>query len=190
MTKPKIIIIPGNGNCHIETDNWYAWVRDELRGRGYEVVAHDMPDPEAAHAHIWLPYIEHELQADANCIVIGHSSGAVATLRYLETHQLAGAILIGACYTDLGEESERESGYYTAPWQWEKIKANVGWIAQFLSLDDPFIPLAESHYIHEQLGTELHELNGRGHFMTDQSSDNKTFPEIIEVIERHTVDFG
>ncbi len=186
MTKPKIIIIPGNGNCHIDTDNWYAWVRDELTSRGYEVVAHDMPDPEAAHADIWLPYIQDVLKADEHSLVIGHSSGAVATLRYLETHKLAGAIIIGACYTDLGEEMERESGYYVAPWQWEVIKGNAGWIAQFLSLDDPFIPLAESHYIHEQLGTELHELDGRGHFMTDQNAANISFPEILEVIEKHS----
>lgn len=44
MTQPKIFIFPGNGDSHIDTDNWYAWVRDELRGRGFEVFAEDMPD--------------------------------------------------------------------------------------------------------------------------------------------------
>ena len=88
MTKQKIIIIPGNGGSHIETDNWYAWARDELRSRGHEVIVEDMPDPVAAHANIWLPHIENAYKADENTIIIGHSSGAVATLRYLENHQL------------------------------------------------------------------------------------------------------
>jgi hypothetical protein len=186
MTKPKIIIIPGNGDSHIETDNWYAWVRDELMGRGYEVIARDMPDPVAAHADIWLPHIENVLKADENTIIIGHSSGAVATLRYLENHKLSGAIIIGTNYTDMGEEGEKESGYYDDPWNWEKIKSNAGWIVQFISTDDPYIPPKETQYIHEKLDTEYHELTGRGHFMIDQNPINNTFPEILEVIKQHS----
>ncbi len=183
MTKPKIIIIPGNGDSHIETDNWYAWVRDELRGRGYEVIAQDMPDPVMAHANIWLPHIENVFHADENTIIIGHSSGGVAALRYLENHHLFGAIIIGANYTDLGEESERESGYYNSPWQWDKIKANASWIAQFASTDDPYIPIDQPRFIHDQLGTEYHELTDRGHFMIDHNPMNNTFPEIIDIIK-------
>ncbi len=182
MSKPKIIIIPGNGDSHIETDNWYAWVRDELRGRGYEVVAEDMPDPVAARANVWLPHIENVLRADANTIIIGHSSGAIAALRYLETHKLRGTIIVGAMYTDLGYEDERESGYYDDPWQWDQIKANAQWVVQFASADDPYIPVAEPRFIHDQLGTEYYELSGRGHFMTDQNPANNTFPEIIQII--------
>lgn len=185
MSKPKIIIIPGNGDSHIETDNWYAWVRDEIRGRGYEVLAEDMPDPVAAHANVWLSHIEQVLKADQNTIIIGHSSGGVAALRYLETHKLRGTIIVGACYTDLGDEGERESGYYNSPWQWEKIKTNAGWIIQFASTDDPYIPIAEPRLIHEKLDTEYHELTGRGHFMTDQNLLNNTFPEVLDVIEKH-----
>jgi hypothetical protein len=183
MSLPKIVIIPGNGDSHIETDHWYAWVRDELRGRGYEVVAEDMPDPVAAHADIWIPHIEQVLKADANTIVIGHSSGGVATLRFLETHKLLGAIIIGTNYTDMGEEAEKDSGYYNTPWLWEAIKANVGWIVQFISTDDPYIPTVETQLIHKKLNTEYHELTGRGHFMVDQNPLNNTFPEIVDIMD-------
>lgn len=188
MTKPKIIIIPGNGDSHIETDNWYAWVRDELRGRGYGVVAQDMPDPVAAHMDIWLPHIQNVFHADENTIIIGHSSGGIAALRYLESHRLRGAIIIGAMYTDLGFEDERESGYYESPWQWDKIKANAGWIAQFASKDDPYIPIDQPRFIHDQLSTEYYELEGRGHFMLEQNPINNTFPEILKVIEHNLTD--
>jgi predicted alpha/beta hydrolase family esterase len=186
MTKPKIIIVPGNGNSHIESDNWYAWVRDELVKRRYEVVAEDMPDPEFAHANVWLPHIENNLLADENTIIIGHSSGGVAALRYLESHKLRGAIIIGTNYTDLGEPTEKESGYYDAQWQWDKIKANAGWIVQFISSDDPYIPANETQLIHDMLGTELHTMSDRGHFMTDHNPVNNTFPELLDVIERKT----
>jgi hypothetical protein len=94
-----------------------------------------------------------------------------------------GAIIIGTNYTDLGEETEQESGYYTAPWQWDKIKSNANWIVQFISTDDPYIPPSETQFIHEKLGTEYRELTGRGHFMIDHNPMNNTFPEVIDIIK-------
>jgi uncharacterized protein len=176
-TKPKMAIIPGNGDSKIESSNWYGWVRDELIKLGYEVIARDMPDPVVAHMNIWLPFMEQKLKLDENMVVIGHSSGAVATLRYLETHQLLGAILTGVNYTDLGYPDEKEAGYYDNPWQWEKIKKNAKWIVQFDSTDDPFIPVKEPRLIHDKLKTDYREFTNRGHFM------EPTFPEIIEVIK-------
>ena len=184
MTKPKIFIFPGNGDSHIDApDLWYAWVRDELKKRGYEVFAEDMPDAHLARAIVWLPYMAEVIGGDTNVILIGHSSGAVAILRYLENHRSLGAIIVGANHTDLGFVEEKLSGYYQDPWEWAKIKANTQWIAQFCSTDDPYIPLSEPRYIHEQLGTDYHELEGRGHFMVPHNPINNKFPEIIDVIE-------
>lgn len=183
MTKPKIFIFPGNGNSHIDTDNWYGWVRDELRERGYEVFARDMPDPLDAHANIWIPYIAEVVGGDENVILIGHSSGAVAILRYLETHKALGSIIVGANYTDLGFPEEKAAGYYSDPWLWKKIKLNAGWITQFCSRDDPYISEMEFRFIHEQLGTKYCEYPGRGHFMVDDNPANNTFKELIEEIE-------
>jgi hypothetical protein len=183
MTKPKIIIIPGNGGSHVDSDHWYASLAGELRGRGYEVVAEDMPDPVAAHANIWLPHIEKVFKADENSIIIGHSSGGVAALRYLENHKLFGAILAGVNYTDFGDEIEKDSGYYDSPWHWDRIKENAGWIVQFSSTDDPYIPITEPRYIHDMLGTEYHELTDRGHFMIGHNPLNNTYPEIIKIVE-------
>ncbi len=183
MTKPKIIIIPGNGGSHIASDHWYANVAGDLHGRGYVVIAEDMPDPVAAHANIWLPHIQNVYKADENSIIIGHSSGGVAALRYLENHKLFGAIIVGVNHTDLGYDDEKESGYYTDPWDWKTIKENAGWIVQFASSDDPFINIAEPRFIHDQLDTEYFELKDRGHFMIDHNQINNTFPEIIEIVE-------
>ncbi|MFZ2199499.1 MAG: alpha/beta hydrolase, partial [Microgenomates group bacterium] len=109
-----------------------------------------------------------------------------ATLRYLENHKLFGAIIIGVNYTDLDDESEKESGYYDAPWQWDKIRANAGWIVQFASTDDPYIPIDQPRFIHNQLNTEYHELSDRGHFMIGHNPINNIFPEIIDVIVQKT----
>jgi uncharacterized protein len=48
------------------------------------------------------------IKADENTILIGHSSGAEAAMRYLETYKLLGCVLVGACHTDVSGAEIRE----------------------------------------------------------------------------------
>jgi predicted alpha/beta hydrolase family esterase len=171
---PKIIIIHGNGGAD-EREGWLPGVAAQLETAGFDVINKTFPDNQAARANIWLPHIT-QLGADEHTIIIGHSSGAVAALRYAETHHLLGSVLVSPCYTDLGDDLERRSGYYDTPWDWPAIKANQRWIIQFASPTDPYIPIKEARYIQKQLGTTYHELPARGHFM-----DN-TFPELVPTL--------
>jgi hypothetical protein len=178
----KVIIIRGNGNSAPEED-WYPYVKTELEKLGLTVLNEEFPDPELAREEYWLPFIE-KLGADENTILIGSSSGAVAAMRFAEKNKILGSILVGACYTDLGDEKEKKSGYYNRPWDWDSIKRNQQWIAQFASTDDPYIPIEEARHINQQLQTEYYEYTNEGHFSADK---NKTvFPEIVEIIKLKT----
>lgn len=175
------MIIPGNGNTDI-SENWFPYVKERLTELGIKVIAKNMPDPTLARKEFWIPFIEENLGQDQDVILIGHSSGAVASLRYMELHRVLGAVLVGVCYTDLGDENEKKSGYYDTDWDWNKIKDNSKWIVQFASLNDPYIPIEEARFIHEKLSTDYYEYSNQGHFGSDV---NKTeFPEIIEIIKR------
>ena len=55
-----------------------------------------MPDPITARRSIWLPFMKEELAVDHQTIIIGHSSGACAAVRFAELHKVAGIILVGA----------------------------------------------------------------------------------------------
>ncbi len=179
--KIKVIFIPGNGGASVfSADGWFPYLYDNLTKLGLEVIAHDFPDPELAREKYWLPFIK-KLGADKNTILIGHSSGAVAALRYAEKYQILGSILVAACYTDLGEESERVSGYYDHSWNWDKIKQNQKWIIQFASTDDPFIPIEEARFIHQQIGSDYHEFTDQQHF--GYPTAKTEFPEIVEIIK-------
>ena len=48
----------------------------------------------------------------SNVVLVGHSSGAQASLRYAEQYPVHGVVLVAATYTDLGDAHERASGYY------------------------------------------------------------------------------
>jgi hypothetical protein len=177
----KIMILPGNGGCLIQTHHWYPWLFAALKAHGFEVIAENMPDPVLARSQYWIPFIEEKLEQDPTAILIGHSSGAVAAMRYAERHPLQGLILVAACHSDLGLESERLSGYYKEPWPWDQIRENTQWILQMASLNDPFIPIEEARYIHNQLHSEYLEFSDRGHFMGHEKGGQR-LPEALNFL--------
>lgn len=180
MKKHKIIIIHGNSGSTGQ-DHWFPYVKEKLEQLGLEVISETMPDNYAAKESVWLPFIKNNLKADENTILIGHSSGAVATMRYAEQNKIYGSILVGVCYTDLGNDNEKASGYYNHPWYWDKIKANQNWIVQFSSTDDPYIPIEEARFIHEHLDSEYHEATNEGHYGSSRQ-EKYEFPELVDII--------
>jgi len=174
---PKAIFIHGNGGS-TAGDIWLPWLERELSRLGCEVINRTFPDNVKARAAYWLPFIE-ELGADENTMLIGHSSGAVAAMRFAETHRIAGSVLVGVCHTDLGDSGEAASGYYREPWRWEAIRANQPWIGIFNSTDDPCIPVAEARFVAAQLRCSYFEFTDRGHF-----TDASEFPEALQFVRR------
>ncbi len=177
---PKAILIHGNGGGTAD-DIWLPWLERELTTLGLDVINQTFPDNVRARARFWLPFLE-SLGADENTILIGHSSGAVAAMRYAERHRLLGSILVGVCHTDLGDSGEAASGYYADPWRWEDIRAHQQWIAIYNSTDDPHIPIAEPRFVAAQLRCSYFEFTDRGHFV-----DSRTFPEVPRFIREKLV---
>ena len=167
--------------------NWYAWAQRQLSDMGLfrEVILPDnnggMPDPNCARESIWLPYMRDVLKCDADTVLIGHSSGAEAAMRLLESGtRLRGCVLVSACHTDLGEPSEAAAGYYNRPWDWAKIRGSCDWMVQFHSDNDPFIPLeTEARVVAKGLGldctADFRVVSGGSHFF-------EPFPELLEAI--------
>lgn len=182
--KIKAIIIQGN-NGGTPQDNWFPYIKEELEKIGIAVIAKAFPDTILAREKYWLPFLK-KLGADENSILIGHSSGAVAAMRFAEKNRILGSVLVGACYTDLGLEEEKKSGYYNRPWEWNKIKNNQKWIVLFASVDDPYIPIGEARFIHKNLNTEYFEYTNEGHF-GNGNHPKKRFPEIVQIIKQKIV---
>lgn len=175
----KVILIHGNGGSTVN-DNWFPWVRDNLTKMGIKVISETFPDNKSARKEIWLPFLKNDLKADQDTILIGHSSGGLAAMRFAQDNKIYGSIIVGVSHTDLGDEGEKLSGFFDDPWDWSKISKNQNWIVQFASTDDPYIPIEEARYVHKKLKTVYYEYTNRGHFSWDKKA--KEFPEIIKVI--------
>ena len=98
-------------------------------------------------------------------------------MRFAEKYKVRGIVVVSACVSDLGDENERNSGYYSRPWDWEAIKNNASIRIQFGSTDDPFIPWPEMQEVADGMEPRLLKFEDRGHFM------NSTFPELIKEIK-------
>ena len=178
---PKVIIIPGNGGGK-PMDNWFPYVEEELSKKGYEVLNREFPDSLLARESHWIPFLKEELKADGDTILVGHSSGAIAALRFAETNKIMGSVLVGAYHTDLNMESERVSEYFNRPWDWKAIRQNQQWTAIFASSDDPWIPIDEARFLHKELQADYYEYSDRGHFGGDYYKQD--FPELAQAIIR------
>lgn len=181
----KVIFVPGWHNGAIEMLSqkhkmWFGWLKPKLEELGFEVISDDYPDAWDCKASEWLPFLKN-LGANEDTILIGHSTGAIASMRYAENNKIFGTVLVGSYYTDLDDPDEKVSGYFDKPWKHEKIKANQNWIIQFHSTDDPWISKEEAHGVHDMLSTELHEFNDRGHFGVDRPYEE--FPELLSAIK-------
>jgi uncharacterized protein len=176
----KVIFIPGNGGGSPK-DNWFPYLKEELEKFGVNVIASEFPDNDLARESYWIPFLKNNLQADEHSILVGHSSGAIAAMRFAETNRLVGSVLVGAYHTDLGLPTEKQSGYFNRPWDWESIVQNQEWIIQFASVNDPWIPIEESRFVHRKLSTEYQEFYDQGHFGGDYKKP--VFPELFEALK-------
>ncbi|KAI2650895.1 hypothetical protein H4Q32_028225 [Labeo rohita] len=152
MPLERVVIVPGNGAENTVELNWYGWTKKQIN--------------------------EEDLECDEETLIIGHSSGAAAAMRYAEKHKVFAIILVGAYTSDLGNENERESGYFNRAWEWEKIRTNVKHIIQFGSTDDPFLPWEEQQEVADGLKADLQKYSDRGHFQ------DTAFPELIDAIKK------
>ena len=176
--KPRFIYIHGNGGDDWRSA-WAEWLKREIEKLGFETVFETMPDPVAARAKYWLPYMKNELKIGEDDVIIGYSSGAVAAMRYAETTKIKGSILISPSYTDLGDETEKASGYFDEKWLWNDIKANQKKMAVVWGDNDPYIPQSEFAYIVLHLGAERIKVPMGKHFQTKQD-----FMDILKYIKK------
>ncbi|KAI8469047.1 MAG: putative hydrolase rbbp9 [Monoraphidium minutum] len=177
MKPVRVVIVPGNGPGSVFQANFYGWLQQRLhKPPAITCVLRNMPDPVGARESVWLPFMRGELGCGADTVVVGHSSGAAAAMRLAEETRVAGLVLVSAYTTDQGDDLEARSGYFNRPWEWSKIRGNAGFVVQFGSTDDPFLPWSEQQEVADGLGAELHKFEDRGHFM------NSRFPELAAAL--------
>lgn len=176
------LILHGTNNNH--TDNWFPWLAQEFRARGYVVWVPDLPQADRPNIDRYNAFIFDQWQFDDDLIVVGHSSGAVAILGVLQALPkdvvVKKAVMVAGFTDDLDWKPLRN--LFVTPFDWNLIKQHAKHIVLFHSDDDPYVPLAHGKRLRDALGAELIVTNGQGHFNLEKGSQYKRFPKLLEKI--------
>lgn len=143
-------------------------MQKELRKRGFRVTAPAMPSPTHPKKKEWVKTIKKVVKKpDKHTILVGHSLGVIAILRYIETlkpNQIVGGIISvgGRIIPDPKRIYSRS--FYKNPINWKKIRQKSGKIIGIYSSNDPFVPLENGRELKKKAGAALIIEKNKGHF--------------------------
>lgn len=161
--------------------NFFPWLKEELIRRGHEVVAPDLPNPEAPDPDEWTKALLEEVgPVDDETIVVGHSIGAAEALRFLEAAEarstVKGCVLVAPPWMI---KDERFRGFFMSELDFDVLMWKASRFTIIHSHDDQVIPFDHAKKYANVLHAKLVERNeGEGHFQ------GETYPVILEEIEK------
>jgi hypothetical protein len=86
-------------------------------------------------------------------------------------------VLVAAYDSDLGDELEAASGYFSRPFDWDAIVKNCGFVVQFAGARDRLVPIEVQRRVGAALGCVYRELPKGDHFFAPP------FGELISEVE-------
>lgn len=187
----KVFIVHGwDGN---PDEPVLKWLRLKLEERGYSVSTPAMPNPETPKIESWVNKLRETVGAVTEDIVlIGHSVGCQAVMRYLETlpenSKISGLLLL-APWMKLDEETIKEEGpevveiakpWMETPIDFEKIKNIADKTTAIFSDNDPFVPLDQEEFFRRKLSAKTIIEHLKGHF--SPSDDVSELPSALAAV--------
>lgn len=139
---------------------------------------------------VWMPIIEKE-KLETYDVVIAHSSGVQAVLRYLEKNKLKKLILLAATDQHNHQLSEIQTGFYDKPFDYEAIKVNCEKIIICNGALDPYIKPQEAIDLGKKLNCEVLIFKNQKHLTEwhmpqTMNRINESVPNIIlkKIVDR------
>lgn len=157
----KILILHGwEGN---PTLYWFPKAKKMFENEGYKVFTPELPGGYYPKKEEWLNIIR-DYSPDENWILIGHSLGGVAILKYLEETMkpVKKVILIATPFEPMSFSPI--ANFFTGGFNWEKIQKNSAEIIIMNETNDTVVPLEHGKKYSKELGVDLDIIPGGTHF--------------------------
>ncbi|MED7634188.1 UNVERIFIED_CONTAM: serine hydrolase family protein, partial [Lactobacillus paragasseri] len=126
--------------------------------------------------------VERESGKGDEIILVGHSLGVCAILRYLEGAMsdvaLEGAVLVSGPFESIGKS--KIENFLDRPFDFAKIKPKIGKVAIIHGDNDPNVPPAHAEKFAEVFGVPVTWVANGGHL--DGQSGWHTLPECLDAI--------
>jgi predicted alpha/beta hydrolase family esterase len=181
MTNNIFIFHGAGGN---PTENWFAWLQNELTALGHQVLIPAFPTPENQSLQSWLKVMQpYASQITADTVLVGHSLGATLALILLEQYSVRAAYLVAGFMEPLDNPQFDllNKTFITHDFQWTEIKKNCKKFELFQSSNDPYVPMQVAQHLAEKLNTNLTVVSEAGHF--NSAAGYRTFQLLLEHIK-------
>lgn len=170
----RVIIVHGL-HSH-PADCWFPWLKQALEERGFAVQVPRMPTPNAPEMKKWVATITKAIgMPNEYTILVGHSLGVIALLRYLETLQSGERVagLISVAGRVMGKPYKRYgvSSFFQSPIRWKTVAHRAKKFIGIYSIDDPLVSTENGKIFARKLGAQLLFVQNKGHF----SREDKVF---------------
>jgi uncharacterized protein len=164
---------------------WFPWLIEKLKEKGFIAEALAMPNADDPEIQAWIEYMQSVIKnPNKNTILVGHSLGSQAILRYLaelpEGIQVKKAILVAPVLDEITNRDfdEDESGAFwlKTPFNTERAKKSAKEIIGLFSDDDKWIPLSSEKSLREKFGARTIIERNKGHYII------KEVPQVLKEI--------
>ncbi len=182
MKITRVIII--HGWADKPNHGWLGWVGQELKKSGVEVIAPAMPNPKVPNLKVWEETASQAIgKLDEHTALLGHSLGTFTLLRVLEHYpakERVGKLVLVAGFVTNGGKSLQS--YFSPEPDLRKVKEHVRDIYHIFSDNDLMVKPKKSQELAKQLGGEVFEEKGKGHFLNQKNPD---FPLVLDIIQNY-----
>lgn len=191
----KVFIVHGFGG--IPNGGWIPWLMEELAKRKIFACALPMPDSKKPIVVKWVEEISHAIDnsPEDEIFLVGHSLGATAVLKYLESiktnKKLAGVVLVSGLISPLQPENNKSvyraiDSFVVSPINFENIKDKAEKFVVLHSIDDPAVPFSHAEIISGSLDCKLVKVEKGGHFFILSEPICYEIPELLNIILKIT----
>ena len=188
----KIFIVHGFGG--IPNGGWMPWLMQELAKKRIFACVLPMPDSKKPVVSKWIEEITHAVNnsPEDEIFLVGHSLGATAILKYLESiegdKKIPGVVLVSGLISPLDPDN-KESNYrkidsfVVPPIDFEKVKNKANKFVILHSVDDPAVPFWHAEKLSKELDCKLVKVEKGGHFFILAEPICYELPPLLKILE-------
>jgi uncharacterized protein len=172
-------------------ENWFPWLKEELEDRGYEVWLPDLPGADHPNLDTYNKFLlsNSDWRFGKGSVIIGHSSGAVATLALLNklpnNTKIDTCILVSVFEKDsAGGAWEPNKSLFEHKFDIENVRSKAKKFVLLISDDDKYCPVGYVKKLGRELGGKVVITQGDGHFSVSSGGEKyKKLPIILKYLK-------
>jgi len=156
--------------------NWFPWLKQELKNKGYTVAVPDFPRAAVPKLEEWLAVLRSVIGQYGEGVLIGHSLGGLLAVQYLLAGGKSPKVILAATPYAKFPLAPEIDGFFPPAQSLFEIK-NLTDFVILQSDNDPYLSPDDGTKWAQALGGKLTILPRRGHFIVEE------LPEILPLLK-------